>query len=100
MTDNLYSDPEAFYTGPDLTQETINRAKDITVYRLPADAFADEAAKQRFAEKFLSVELGMTRGIDYVSATVSDEGQVVFNPITPVEWLEFNLGVVTKGEDE
>ena len=97
---HLIIDDEAHYTGPDLMQETINEAKDITVYRLPADAFIDEAAKQRFAESFLSVELGMTRGIDYVSATVSDEGQIIFQPIEPIEYLELNLGVVRKENDE
>lgn len=98
--DKLITDDEAYYKGPDLTQEVINKDKDITVYRLPVDAFANEEAKQRFAEFFLSVELGMTRGIDYISATVSDEGQVVFQPIKPIRYLEFNLGVARKDEDD
>lgn len=101
MTYNLYSDPEAHYTGPDLKQHVINTPNDgIYHYRIPVEKFANEEAKQKYAESFMLVRYGLQKGKDYVSATISDEGIVMIQPNNPIEYIEFNLGVVTKDNNE
>lgn len=98
---HLIIDDEAFYKGPDLKQHVINTPDDgIYHYRIPVEKFANEEAKQKYAESFMLVQYGMEKGKDYVSATISDEGIVMIQPIKPVRYIEFNLGVVRKDEDD
>lgn len=102
MTDKLYSDPEAYYTGPDLKQHVINKADDDGTrhFKVSRDLFVNEEAIQKYAEHWLWAMYGLEKDRDYTSASINDEGQIIFQPIEPIEYIEFGVGVVRKDENE
>jgi hypothetical protein len=98
MTD-IVTDPEARYAGADMEDQTINK-DGIHHYRIPVEDFPDEEARQQFAEQWLLVQFDFVKGRDYAWATISDDGRIIFQPLIPIEYLKFEMGVTPPGLGE
>jgi len=102
MKDLLITDPDAYYTGPDLSEFTINKVDEdgTTHLRIPVERFANEEARQQYAEQWLLVQFNFVKGRDYVSATIADDGKILLQPLKPIEYLKFEMGVTPPGIGE
>lgn len=95
MNHQLITDPDAYYTGPQLKGEVINAAKPLedVRYRLFNVGGIPEDQRVFWAEWWLENIEGIPRS-EYKSATISDEGGLMVELWKKIEYVELKLGVV------
>jgi hypothetical protein len=57
-----------------------------------------EKEKEEWAEAYLKLMFDYEKGVDYKRAFLSEDGKVCFDPMQPINYIEFSLGVVRKDE--
>ena len=99
MNNQLIIDDDAHYAGPSVRSEVINTTQSTQTirYRFNVNGISE---KQRvyWAEWWLKNVEGIPRSA-YKSATITDEGKLVMQPLQKIEWLEFNMAVVKKSDN-
>jgi hypothetical protein len=88
-TEVLIVDPDAYYNGPDLKGCILNAADSgLPHYRIPVELLKNKKDRQQYAERWLLLQHGMIKGMHYHSATINDEGQIVYYPYELVFEME------------